>query len=117
MNEAIEIIWFKLYLNFSPLCPAWAAIIDLIISKAAPLGTLQLARMNTFLQSWDIPSHGARLNLLNDLIIRMIKTAKKYYANIATICLSPQLCTQLPAWYHPFAIPHFMATLPVRCLL
>ncbi len=116
-NEAIEIIWLKSYLDFSPLHPAWATITDLIINKAAPPGTSQLARMNAFLQSWDIPSYGARLNLLNDTIIRMIKTAKKYQANIAAICLPLQLCTQLPAWYHPFATPHSMATTPARCLL
>jgi len=116
-NEAIEIIWLKSYLDFSPSRPTWAAITDLIINKVAPLGTSQLARMNTFLQSWDIPSHGTRLNLLNNAIIRMIKTAKKYQAHLAAIRLSPQLHTQLPAWYHPYANPRSMATAPARCLL
>jgi len=111
-NEAIEIIWLKSYLDFSPLRPTWAAITDLIIDKAAPPGTLQPARMNAFLQSWDIPSHGARLNLLNNAIIRMVKTAKKYHANLAAICLSPQLCVQLPAWYHPYMHACSMATAP-----
>ena len=111
-NEAIEIIWLKSYLDFSPLRPTWAAITDLIIDKAAPPGTLQPARMNAFLQSWDIPSHGARLNLLNNAIIRMVKTAKKYHANLAAICLSPQLHVQLPAWYHPYMHACSMATAP-----
>ncbi len=68
-NEAIEIIWLKSYLDFSPSRPTWAAVTDLIIDKAAPPGTSQPARMNAFLQSWDILSHGARLNFLNNTII------------------------------------------------
>jgi hypothetical protein len=36
-NEAIEIMWLKAYLNFSPSHPEWANVIDLTINAAAPL--------------------------------------------------------------------------------
>ena len=35
-NEAIEIIWLKSYLDFSPTRPAWAIVTDLIIDTTAP---------------------------------------------------------------------------------
>ena len=35
-NEAIDIIWLKRYLNFSPMHPTWAAITDIIIQELAP---------------------------------------------------------------------------------
>jgi hypothetical protein len=30
----------------------------------------------------------------------MLKVARKYGTNIAAIRLTPDLCAQLPAWYH-----------------
>jgi hypothetical protein len=104
-NEAIEIIWLKEYLNFTPSRPLWATITDLIIDKAAPPGTSHLAQINTFLQSWNVPNRGARLSLLNDGIIRMLQTARKYHVHLTAIHLSSQLRAQLPAWYHPLAAP------------
>jgi hypothetical protein len=35
-NDAIEIMWLKTYLNFSPSCPTWAKITDLIIDASMP---------------------------------------------------------------------------------
>ena len=116
-NEAIEITWLKTYLDFTPTRPTWATITDLIINKAAPPGTSLLARMNVFLQSWDAPTRGARLNLLNDSISRMLQVARKYHTHLAAIRLSPQLRTQLPAWYHPLTTHHPMTTAPAKCLL
>ena len=116
-NEAIELTWLRTYLNFSPSRPTWATITDLIINKAAPPGTSLLARMNSFLQSWDAPTRGARLNILNNNTIRMLKTARKYNVNLAAIRLSPQLRAQLPAWYHPLAKPRPMTSSQAKCLL
>ena len=64
-NEAIEITWLKSYLDFSPSRPTWAKVTDLIINAAAPPETSKLARFNTFLQSWNSPTMGPRLTLLN----------------------------------------------------
>ena len=116
-NEAIEITWLKTYLDFSPRRHTWATITDLIINKAAPPGISLLARINSFLQSWDAPTRGVRLDTLNSSIIRMLKTARKYNVNLAAIRISPQLRTQLPAWYHPLAKHRPMTSIPARCLL
>ncbi len=116
-NEAVEIIWLKSYLNFTTSWPIWAMIMDLILNKATPPGISQLAQVNTFLQLWDVPNWGARLQLLNDDIIRMLKAARKYRTHLAAICLSPQLQAQLPTWYHPLMTPCSMATASARCLL
>jgi len=42
-NEAIEIVWLKSYLNFTPSHPIWTVVTDLIINKAAPPGISHLA--------------------------------------------------------------------------
>jgi hypothetical protein len=55
-NDAIEIMWLKAYLNFSASQQPWAAVTDLIIDAAAPADTIEKARKNPFLQSWNIPS-------------------------------------------------------------
>ena len=50
-NEAIDIMWLKTYLNFSPKRPEWATITDLIIEASAPEGLVKRAIINPFLQS------------------------------------------------------------------
>src|SRR5579864_7635277 len=102
-SEAIEIMWLKAYLNFSPRRQPWAKITDLIIDAAAPANTIQNARKNPFLQSWNVPTRGPRASILSDDVKRMLKVAKKYGTNLAAIKLSPQLRSQLPAFYHVLA--------------
>jgi hypothetical protein len=60
-NEAIEIIWLKAYLNMSPERPTWAKITDIILDTTAPQGYNAQARMNTFLQTWNVPTWGTRV--------------------------------------------------------
>ncbi|KAI0303268.1 hypothetical protein BC826DRAFT_892925, partial [Russula brevipes] len=47
----------------------------------------------------------------------MLNIAKKYGANIAAIRLSPQLCAQLPAWYHISATNSPINSNAARCLI
>jgi len=49
-NEAIDIMWLKAYLNFSPKRPEWAIITDLIIEASVPKGLVKKAIINPFLQ-------------------------------------------------------------------
>ena len=57
-NEAVEIIWLKAYLNFSPSRQKWATIMDHIILVAAPPHSVKKARDNPFLQTWKAPLRG-----------------------------------------------------------
>jgi hypothetical protein len=116
-NEVIEITWLKEYLNVSPTRPTWAKITDLVINATAPPGTSCLARINAFLQSWQPPTKGPRLALLDNNMIRMLKIAKKHHMNLAAICLSPNLRAQLPTWYHPSAEKHPITTKTTKCLI
>jgi ribonuclease HI len=116
-NEAIEITWLKDYLNFSPSRPTWAKITDLILKAAAPPSTSILARINSFLQSWNLPTKGPRHRWLNTDTVRMLKVARKYHTHLAAIRLSTHLCTQLPAWYHLRAAARPLTTRTVQCLL
>src|ERR1700716_4237946 len=72
-NEAIDIIWLKEYLNFSPARPTWALVTDAIIDTAAPPQFNNKARINAFLQTWTAPTSGPRAKLINNDTIRMIK--------------------------------------------
>jgi hypothetical protein len=49
-NNAIDIIWLKTYLNFSPKRPEWATVTDLIIEASAPHGLVRKVLINPFLQ-------------------------------------------------------------------
>jgi ribonuclease HI len=116
-NEAIDLIWLKLYLNFSPTRPAWAAVTDIIISAVAPPSTIKELRTNPFLQCWNAPVRGARSTTLNSDIRRMLKVAKKYDTNLAAIRMTEELRAQLPAWYHPAADPCPINNRRAKCLI
>lgn len=116
-NEAIEIMWLKAYLDFSPSRPIWATITDIIIDMAAPPETQSNARMNSFLQSWDAPTRGKRTKHLNNNITRMLAVGRKYNANLAAIRLTPNLQAQLPAWYHVASEPAPIRSAASKCLL
>jgi len=116
-NKAIELMWLKTYLNFSPSCQPWAAITDLIIKASAQENSIAQVIKNPFLQCWDIPSRGPRLTRLNDDIKRMLKAAKDHNTNLAAVKVTARLHRELPAWYH---IDKEMATIRSRaekCLI
>ena len=116
-NEAIDIIWLKAYLDFSPSRPAWAIVTDLIIDTSALTYTCQQARGNPFLQTWNIPTRGRRVENLNNDIVRMVEAGRKHNANLAAIRLSPHLRSLLPAWYHIAANPQPITNVASICLL
>ncbi|KAH9047828.1 hypothetical protein EDB87DRAFT_1540322, partial [Lactarius vividus] len=116
-NDAIDIIWLKSYLNLSPTRPTWAIVTDILINAAAPPRTSAVARVNTFIQTWDAPTQGPRAATLGEDIIRMLKTAKKYNTNLVAIHLSPALRAKLPAWYHPGGAPRPLTSIAAKCLL
>ena len=116
-NEAIEIVWLKAYLNFSPSRQKWATVTDHIILAAAPSHSIEKARENPFLQTWTAPLKGPRAKHLNDNIKRMLKTAQKYKVNLAAIKMTPHLSAQLPAWYHLSAMQRPITSVMVNCLL
>ena len=116
-NEAIDIMWLKSYLNFSPSRPTWAAVVDLIIDTSAPANMCNKARGNPFLQTWEIPTKGERTKGLNSDIMRMVAVARKHNVNIAAISLSTKLKKQLPAWYHIAADPRPITNVASICLL
>jgi ribonuclease HI/exonuclease III len=99
-NDAIEIIWIKAYLDFSPSRPTWAKITDLIIDASMPQGPNAQARINCFLQTWTPPQRGGRTSKIDEDTARMLRAAKKYNVNFAAIRLDTRLKAQLPAWFH-----------------
>lgn len=116
-NEAIDIMWLKSYLNFSPSRPAWAVVTDLLINAAAPPNISPLGRFNAYTQSWNPPTKGPRSAHLNQDIIRMIDTAKRYKTNLAALRIAPDISARLPAWYHTNAKPRPLTSIPSKCLL
>jgi len=116
-NKAIEIVWLRTYLNFSPSCQKWATVTDHIILAMAPSHSVKKARENPFLQTWKAPLKGPRAKCLNEDIKRMLKTARKYKINFAAIRLTPHLLAQLPAWYHLSAKKKPITNATAKCLL
>jgi len=116
-NKAIEIIWLKVYLNFSPSRQKWATVTDHIILAVAPPQSIKKARKNPFLQTWTAPLKGPRSKHLNNDMKRMLKTVWKYKVNFTMIRMTPHLLAQLPAWYHLSADQKPIASNAVKCLL
>ena len=64
-NKAIEIMWLKSYLNFSPSHPEWATVTDLLLAATAHPITIKRARKNPFLQTWEEAKQGSQARQLN----------------------------------------------------
>jgi hypothetical protein len=116
-NEAIEIMWLKMYLNFTNSCQPWAIVMDHIILATAPTHYIDAVRDNPFLQVWNAPLKGNRAKHLNNDMVRMIKVARKYNANLSALRFTPQILDQLPMWYHLSAESQSLNKAPARCLL
>ena len=116
-NEAIELVWLRDYLNLTPSRQTWAIATDILINATAPPGTSAIAIVNAFLQSWNPPTRGPRLESLNEGIIRMLKVARTYKTNLAAIRLSPGVRSSLPAWYHPYTEPRPITSVHAKCLM
>ena len=116
-NEAINLVWLRDYLNLTPSRQTWAKVTDILINAAAPPGTSAVATINTFLQTWELPSKGPRVATMNQNIRRMLNIAKKYKTNLATIRLSPGVRATLLAWYHPGAATRPLTNVKAKCLL
>jgi ribonuclease HI len=116
-NDAIEIIWLKAYLDFSPSRPTWAKITDLIIDASMPQGANAHTRVNCFLQTWNPPQRGERATKIDENTTRMLKTAQKHNVNLAAIRLDPHLRAQLPAWHHISTEARTTNNNPSKCLI
>jgi len=116
-NEAIDLMWLKAFLDFSPSRPPWAAVIDLIVDTAAPRLTIKQARKTPFLQCWNTLSGGPRAAKMNDDIRRMLKVAKSYNTNLAAVKMSARLRRDLPAWYHIDDQLASISSRAAKCLL
>ncbi len=116
-NEVIEIIWLKSYLNMTATRPTWAKIADIIIDTIAPPKYNTLARLNTFLQTWNPITRGPQANKMNRELQRMLQMAQIYNANFTAIKLSPNLKQKLLAWFQIDANDKLITSRAVKCLL
>jgi hypothetical protein len=116
-NDAIELMWLKEYLNFTPSRQQWAAITNHVVLATAPSHSVELANDNPFLQAWNVPLKGKRAEKLNDDIKRMFQVVKKYNTNLAAIKMSPHILTQLPAWYHITTEQRSLNKATAKCLI
>lgn len=96
-NKAITIMRLKQYLSFDHR-PRWAYVADAIMARniTAASGEIDhLAKLNTFLQQWNV----ARTKLpkrLNELLA----IAKETNVSFQALKPSRELLNKLPAWYH-----------------
>ncbi|OJT13721.1 Transposon TX1 uncharacterized 149 kDa protein [Trametes pubescens] len=105
-NDAIDLMRLKDYLNLSVNRPRWALVADVLLARAVAASsraTEPRARVNAFLQTWDISTRNAK-GLPEDLR-RMIKVAKKYRVCCDVRVAKRELKEVMPAWYHLAAEP------------
>jgi ribonuclease HI len=73
--------------------------------------------MNTFLQTWTVPTRGGRAAKIHKETARMLKAAKNQNVNFMTIRLSQQLKQELPAWFQVGADHWAINNRSAKCLL
>ena len=110
-------MWIKTYLDLSPTHPIWAKITDLIIDATMPQGNNAQVQMNCFLQIWNPPQRGKRATKLDEDTMQMLKVAKTYNVNFATIRLTTHLKAQLLTWHHLGIEPCLHTNNPSKCLI
>jgi|SRR6266853_4757064 len=84
-NDVINIMWLKMYLNFSPTRPEWALITDLIIEASVPERLVKKAIINPFLQCWSTSIRRIDPTKMSNDIQRMMRVARKFNTNLAAI--------------------------------
>lgn len=100
-NEALDLLWAKEYLIMGPGRPKWAAVADALLAKAVAATSRNvdsIARVNTFLQTWEVSTRGAA-GLPPDLR-RMVQAARKYEVRMESNNPARELRNSLPIWYH-----------------
>ena len=74
-----------MYLNFTNSCQPWAIVADHIILATALPHYVAAMKDNPFLQAWNVPLKGDRAKHLNNNMVRMIKVARRYNANLLAL--------------------------------
>ena len=116
-NNAIQIMWLKAYLDLTEKRPTWAFIADALINRIIPPEVTDMERINSFLQTWDIPTQGPRAHNLPRYLLQMLRTAKKYHVNFVALKISKGLKDQMPAWHHLGLAPKHYRKRRNKCLL
>jgi len=98
--QAIQLMWFKRWLNTTSERPLWAHIIDAIIAKNAPKTPItdENSRLNWMLQGWQ-ESEGKDTKISNE-IKQMLKTARRYNATVTAPRYSMETKKAWPLWWH-----------------
>jgi hypothetical protein len=107
----------KSYLNLSPICPKWAKVTDIILDVAMPNGPNAQVRLNTFLQTWRVPSKGIRAEKMNDNIRRMLEASRNHNINLAVMRISHEIQNEMPAWLQIGSRPNLINNRVANCLL
>ena len=99
-NTTIQVTWLKWYLDLSRKWPIWAFLVDALINRIISPSIESLEQVNTFLQSWDIPTQGLRASKLPSYVLNMLKAVKDLKVHFAVIKLSKEMKNQMPIWYY-----------------
>ncbi|KAF9495483.1 hypothetical protein BDN71DRAFT_1360072, partial [Pleurotus eryngii] len=94
-NDAIALRDLAGFVNFGPERPAWAYVVDMLIST----GLSNRAQVGSpLLQSWKMK---VRCKKVPYFVKEMLRVAKKYGLAIQIVSMSAELLGEMPAWYHP----------------
>ncbi|KAI1783371.1 hypothetical protein LXA43DRAFT_838081, partial [Ganoderma leucocontextum] len=94
-------VWLREYLNVSPSRPDWAFVADILMANAAEAAARSVepnARMNTFLQTWNVSTRKSA-GLPYDLR-RMVKAAEKYGVRLEAANPTEDIKGLMPTFYH-----------------
>ncbi|KAH9854775.1 hypothetical protein C2E23DRAFT_704415, partial [Lenzites betulinus] len=94
-------MWVKAYLNLGPTRPRWAYLADAMFAAAPSAASRRVelsARVNTFLQTWEVSKRPLRP--LPPALRTMIAAANKFGVSLSPLLPDDALRLAIPIWYH-----------------
>ncbi len=100
-NEAIDVMWLKMYLDFGEDRPMWAFLVDDLLATyvCKDCNPRQKAQQrNPFLQRWK-----PRINGLPEALKGITAVARKYKLRLEGLAFSRAILRAMPMWDHVYA--------------
>ena len=100
-NNVIDVMWLKVYLDFSANRPTWTYVMDDIFTRTVTIDCSAKDKsmcINPFLQNWK-----PKMTALAQPLQALIKVSWKYNLRAEGLAFSQEILRGMPMWYHVYA--------------
>ncbi|KAH9891236.1 hypothetical protein C8Q73DRAFT_651532, partial [Cubamyces lactineus] len=100
-NDAIDLVWVREYLSLKAGRATWTSLADALLARAVAATAKRTdpnARVNAFLQTWEVSTRTAAG--LPPPLLRLVRAAKKYGVALHSPNPREEVVERMPIWYH-----------------